>query len=379
MHTEIKELLEAQGSAFEEFKTRFGAELKAEREEREALELRLSRNGPVSGPSGDNQITLKAERKAVAAFLRDGDDSELKSMSVGSDPDGGYTVMPQMASQIRNKVREVSPIAELARRVLVGNADGYSEPYEKTDMDAEWSGETASRADQETPKIGLLNIPLHEIFTQQPVTQKLLDTSMFDLGAWIEERIAAKFARSEGAAFISGSGVIQPRGILNLDIATDGDSTRSADALQYIASGGAGAFASGNPADKLVDMIYALRPVFRRNANWLMNSQTAGQVRKLKDGMGRFLWSDGLAAGQPNLLLGYPVAMDEQMPDISADSLSIAFGDFREGYTIVEQPGIKMIRDPFTMKPHVKFFAYRRVGGDVSETDAIKLMKFAAS
>lgn len=377
-HDEVKTLLIQQGEAFDQFKKTYEDALAAERKEREDLELRLSRGGIATG----NRIEAKAvetERKAVGAFIRSGDETELKAMSVGSDTDGGYTVVRQMADTIRTKVRDLSPIAMLARRETVGAADGWAEPYDLSDMAAEWAGEPAARPGLATPAFGLLTVPPQEIYTSQVVTQKLLDTSNYNLGMWIEGRIADKFARAEGAAFIAGNGIAKPRGLLNYDSVTDGDSTRVDGKVQYVASGADGAFAASNPGDKLVDLIHAMRAPYRANASFLMNKNTAGVVRKFKDGQGRFLWADGLAVGMPDRLLGYPVYLDEEMPDIGSDSLSIAFGDFAQGYVIAEQPGVKMLRDPFSSKPNVVFYAYRRVGGAVADTDAIKLMKFAAA
>jgi HK97 family phage major capsid protein len=111
-----------------------------------------------------------------------------------------------------------------------------------------------------------------------------------------------------------------------------------------------------------------------------MNSKTTGAVRKLKDADGRFLWSDGLQAGEPARLMGYPVVIAEDMPDYDEDgALAIAFGDFSSGYTVAERPDLRILRDPFSAKPHVLFYATKRVGGDVSDFAAIKLLKFGES
>ncbi|MGH8593511.1 MAG: phage major capsid protein, partial [Gammaproteobacteria bacterium] len=148
--------------------------------------------------------------------------------------------------------------------------------------------------------------------------------------------------------------------------------------LEHIASGASGAFASSNPGDKLIDMVFALKAGYRNGATWLMNSKTIAATRKLKDGQGNYLWQTSVIAGQPDLLIGYPVLAAEDLPDVAAGSLSIAFGDFRRGYLVVDRHPMRMLRDPYTAKPHVLFYSYRRVGGDVVNFEAIKLMKFAA-
>ena len=149
--------------------------------------------------------------------------------------------------------------------------------------------------------------------------------------------------------------------------------------LGYVATGADGDFAATDPADAIVDLVYSLGARYRANATFVMNSKTAGAVRKMKDADGRFLWSDGLAAGEPARLMGYAVLVAEDMPDIASDANAIAFGDFKAGYTVAERPDLRILRDPFSAKPHVLFYATKRVGGDVSDFAAIKLLKFAAS
>jgi HK97 family phage major capsid protein len=151
------------------------------------------------------------------------------------------------------------------------------------------------------------------------------------------------------------------------------------DSLGYVATGTSGAFDATDPADALVDLVYALGARYRANGTFVMNSKTAGAVRKLKDGEGRFLWADSLAAGEPARLMGYPVLLSEDMPDIGAGTFAIAFGDFRAGYTVAERPDLRVLRDPFSAKPHVLFYATKRVGGDVTDFAAIKLLKFGVS
>lgn len=379
---EIKGLLEAQGTAFKTFAARYDAALEEERAEREALELRLSRGGLEGGGGGGGKsATAAIERKALAAYAKTGSEAELKAMSVGSDPDGGYVVTAAMAAAIRNKLRDQSPIAALARRVTVTTGDAWAEPFERGDTGATWVGEPQARPATDSPNLGLFTVPLREVYALVPVTQKLLDTGPETLGAWLEGRIAEKFARTEGAAYVSGDGVARPRGFLSHSTAATGDSTRTEGVLQYVPSGASGAFlaAASYPGDSIINLVYSLRAPYRPGAVFLMNSLTAGAVRKLKDVDGRYLWSDSLTAGQPPLLAGYPVMTAEDMPDIAADSYSIAFGNFEAGYTIAEAPGVRFMRDPYSDKPNVGFYAYRRVGGGVADFDAIKLMKFAAS
>ena len=240
-----------------------------------------------------------------------------------------------------------------------------------------WSSETGSLTETATPQFDRITIPLNELSALPKASQRLLDDSAFDIEGWLATRIADKFARSEASAFINGDGADKPTGILNH--ATVANDSWSWGNLGYIATGEDGDFASVNASDAIVDLVYALGAEYRANATFLMNSKTAGAVRKMKDADGRFLWSDGLAAGEPARLMGYPVLIAEDMPDIASGNDAVAFGDFAAGYTIAERPDMRVLRDPFSAKPHVLFYASKRVGGDVSDFAAIKLLKFAVS
>ena len=180
--------------------------------------------------------------------------------------------------------------------------------------------------------------------------------------------------RAEATAFISGDGTNKPKGFLTHARAANATATNVQ--IGTIASGATGDFAATNPANALIDLVYALGAQYRANATFVMNSKTAAAVRKMRDTDGRFLWADSLAMGQPPQLLGYPVLISEDMPDIGIDALAIAFGDFRAAYTIVERPDLRVLRDPFSAKPHVLFYATKRVGGGVTDARAIKLMVF---
>ncbi|MGH8657606.1 MAG: phage major capsid protein [Gammaproteobacteria bacterium] len=200
-----------------------------------------------------------------------------------------------------------------------------------------------------------------------------------DLAGWLSDKIGDKFGRSEATAFVSGDGIGKPRGFLSYTTAATSDVSRTWGVLEHVASGASGAFASTNPGDKVIDLVFALRAGYRSGATWLMNSKTIAAIRKLKDGQGNYLWQQSVIANQPDLLLGYPVMAAEDMPDIAANSLSIAFGNFQRGYTVIDRHPMRMLRDPYTAKPFVVFYAYRRVGGDVMNFECIKLLKFATS
>jgi HK97 family phage major capsid protein len=208
-------------------------------------------------------------------------------------------------------------------------------------------------------------------------SQRLLDDSAFDVEGWLAGKIATRFIRAESAAFINGDGIDKPKGILLP--AKVANASWAWGSLGYVASGAAADFPATNAADTIVNLVYALGADYRANGTFVMNSKTAGAVRKMKDADGRFMWSDSMQAAQPALLMGYPVLICEDMPDIAANAYAIAFGDFASGYTIAERPDVRVLRDPFSAKPNVLFYANKRVGGDITDFAAIKLLKFALS
>lgn len=318
--------------------------------------------------------------KAFNAYLRSGDDDALrglelegKSLSTAVNSDGGYLVDPQTAEQIQSVLRSTASLRAVASVVNV-EATTYDVLIDHTEVGSGWATEAGAVSETDTPLIDRISIPLHELSALPKASQRLLDDSAFDVEGWLAGRIADKFARAEAAAFVSGDGIDKPTGFLTHSKVDDaswawGD-------LGYVATGFDAAIGNG---DAIIDLVYALGAEYRANAAFVMNSKTAGLLRKLKDNDGRFLWSDGLSAGEPARLLGYPVVIAEDMPDVSAGSYAVAFGDFAAGYTIAERPDLRILRDPFSAKPHVLFYATKRVGGDVSDFAAIKLLKFAVS
>ncbi len=321
-------------------------------------------------------------KKAFAAYLRSGDDDGLrglameeKALSTAVTADGGYLVDPQTADRVAGVLRNASSIRAVANVVQV-EATAYDVLIDHSDIGAGWASETAAAGETGTPQVERITIPLHELSALPKASQRLLDDSAFSVEDWLAERIADKFARAEGGAFISGDGIDKPKGFLTYVSAENG--TEVWGELGHILTGADGDFAAVNPADAIVDLVYALGARYRANASFVMNSKTAGAVRKMKDADGRFLWSDGLSAGEPARLMGYAVLISEDMPDIASGAKAIAFGDFNAGYTIAERPDLRILRDPFSAKPHVLFYATKRVGGDVSDFNAIKVLKFAA-
>lgn len=346
------------------------------------LEAKASRFSALLGKL-QNKPGIKMEvdqldqyKAAFDAYLRKDDrgmvGDEFKALSVGSDPDGGYVVHPDMSGRIVNKVFETSPMRAFAS-VQTISTDALEGLFDLDEAEAVWVAETQARNETGTPQLKVWRIPAHEMAAQPAATQKLLDDAEINMEAWLADKVADKFARKENAAFVGGTGVDQPRGFLTYDAGTTLPGT-----IEDFRTGVNGDFAAApDGGDVLIDALYGLKAPYRANATWFMNRATTKLTRKLKDSDGAYLWSPGIAAGQPATLLGYPVASFEDMPDATTTGAkAIAVGDMRAAYQIVDRAGIRVLRDPFTSKPYIKFYTTKRVGGDVVNFEAVKTISF---
>jgi HK97 family phage major capsid protein len=322
------------------------------------------------------------ERKAAfQRYMRVGDATaaavlEAKSLNVGTDAEGGYLAPEETERAVAQAVKDISPIRQIASVREIG-ANVFRKPVSNGDAAAGWVSETGARAETTAPTITAIDFPTMELYAMPAATQALLDDSIVDIDQWLADEIQTEFAVQESAAFISGNGTTEPKGLLSYTIAEE--SVRAAGELGYVAAGVDGAFPASNPSDILLDLIYTPKQAYRANGRFLMNRSVVGALRKFKDSEGNYLWQPNAQAGEPARLMGYPVTEAEDMPDIASDSHSIAFGDFRRGYLIVDRVGLRVLRDPYSAKPFVLFYTTKRVGGGVQDFDAVKFLKFSAS
>lgn len=342
-------------------------------------ELEAKFNRPGAGMSAEGKA--KSEYKAAFdAFARRGDFQA--ALSVGSDPDGGYSVPIEVDSNILALERNAVTMRRLANVVTLGTPN-YTKLVNKHGATSGWVGETDARAETSTPALAALTPFWGELYANPGATQQMLDDSSFNVESWLASELTMDFAAAENAKFIAGNGVACPKGPLAYTIALTADATRAFGTLQYIKTAEAAAFkaasATVSPADCLIDMQSALKPAFRNGASWIMNSATVGTIRKFKDAVnGAYLWQPSLQAGVPATILGKPYEEDEDMPAIGANSLPVMYGDFKRGYTVCDRIGTRVLRDPFTNKPYVMFYTTKRVGGFVSDSNAIKILKVEA-
>ncbi|WP_421839748.1 phage major capsid protein [Novosphingobium sp.] len=331
---------------------------------------------PVIGSAADGALDASPELKGfVDGYLRMGRETELKGFSIASPADGGFTVPRAIDTEIARRLLKMSPVRSVAN-VVQTSTSGFRRLISIGGTASGWASETGARTETASPKFAEIVPPLGELYANPSATQQMLDDAAFDVSTWLAGEIASEFARAEGAAFINGTGTNQPRGFLTGPTAAQSDTARAFGTLQFIASGNANAF-DPTPEAKLIDMVFAMKAALRQGAVWMMNSATLATVRKFKAADGSFLWQAGIVDGQPSRLLGYPVIEAEDMPDIAAGSFPIAFGNFKAGYLIAERTATTILRDPYTNKPYVQFYATRRVGGQLLDSDAIKLLKIS--
>ena len=314
---------------------------------------------------------------AFAGFVRTGATLEMKVFTGVTGDAGGYAVPREIDGEIARVLKGISPIRSIANVVTVGSA-GYRKLITTGGTPSGWAAETAARPETASPVFAELVPPMGELYANPSASQAMLDDAAFDVEAWLAGEIASEFARAEGAAFVNGTGVNRPRGLLTAPTSSAKDATRPLGTLQYLPSGAAGDFGT-TPDERLLDLVYSLAAPYRQGASFVMNAATLGRIRKLKTTDGMPLWQPAIAAGQPATLLGYPVVEAEDMPDIAANLCPIAFGNFKAGYLIAERGETAILRDPYTNKPFVSFYATKRIGGCVADSAAIKLLKIATA
>lgn len=310
-------------------------------------------------------------KDAFSAYVKRG---EEKALSIGSNPDGGYLVPSETETVIGSLLREVSPIRAISG-VRQISTNVYKRPITTTGPSTGWVGETDVRPETTSQVLSELSYPTMELYAMPAATSAFLDDAAVDVGQWIADEVNAAFAEQETAAFVNGNGINKPTGFLAAP--TVAEASWSWGNLGYVATGTVGALPTGAESDVLIDLVYTLKSGYRQNASWVMNRRTQAMIRKLKDVDGNYLWQPAASPDGHATFMGFKLVETETMPDVGTDSLSIAFGDFRRGYLIVDRQGVNVLRDPYSSKPYVLFYTTKRVGGGVADFDAIKLLKFS--
>ena len=406
--SEIQKALDASNKAFHEFKSindkrldliekgKGGAdELKENMEKAfkdmaeqkavlESLEAKLNR--PNFGKDGKPVNQVEEDHKAgFHSFVRKGKDEGLAALeskalgwSTNAGADGGYAVPKVIDDSIEAQLINVSPIRQLANVVQISTTD-YHKLVNLRGTASGWVGETAARSATTTPTLFDIKPTMGELYANPQATQQMLDDVFFNVDQWLADEISTEFARAEGAAFISGSGANMPTGFLSYTAAATADGVRANMQLQYVPTGVAGGWAATNPADSLISLVSQMKAGYRQGSSFVTSKALLFQIAAFKDPSGRYIFNPVSAPGVPETILGYPVVEAEDMPGVAANSLSVAFGNFKRGYQIVDRMGTRVIRDPFSNKPYIGFYTTKRVGGAVINSEAIKLLKFSAT
>lgn len=392
-----------------EAKAKLEAAIEAERKEREELEARINREGIQADSEAEAKRVLELkefnttlaavaadQKRSFTAFeLKDYDEykaafnsfmrknermlsaEEVKTLSAGSDPDGGYFVTPDLSGRIVTKVYETSPMRQVASQQTI-STDSLEGIEDLDEAGAAYAGEQNVSGNADTPQVGKWKIQVYWIDTEPKATQQLLDDAAVDIEGWLAGKVADKFARFENAEFVAGAtGKI--RGLTSYTTAADSGSGVAWGQIGHVVSGKNGAFADSNPADKIHDLVGLVKAAYLGNSRFMTRRSVVTAIRKFKDGLGNYLWQPSLTLGTPETIAGFPVVRAEDMPALTTGSLSLAFGDFGAAYQIVDRQGIRVLRDPYTSKPFVKFYTTKRVGGGVVNFEAVKFMKFSAS
>lgn len=354
------------------------ADIKTLRGDVDEVKARLDKVSRAASRPAIGGASAKPEevKGFVDGYLRRGRETEVKSINGGTPADGGFAVPKQIDAMIARELTEISPIRSIAQVVQTGSS-GYRKLVSTGGTASGWVSETALRPETDTPNFAEIAPPSGDLYANPAASQSMLDDAAFDIETWLANEIAIEFARAEGTAFVGGTGTNQPEGFLSAATSVAEDGVRAFGQVQYIGSGDANGFDAA-PESKLIDLIHSLKSGHRQGASFVMNSTTLATVRKLKTADGAFLWQPGMVEGQPDRLLGYPVVEAEDMPDVAGGDFPIAFGNFRHGYLIAEHSATRVLRDPFTNKPFVHFYATKRVGGQVLDSNAIKLLKIEA-
>jgi HK97 family phage major capsid protein len=317
-----------------------------------------------------NVEEIKSYGANMPTYLRRGDRDALfdqKAMSVGSDPDGGYFVTPFMSPRILSIVYETSPMRELCNVETI-STDAIEYPVDDGEAGAGWVGEQETRATTDTPQVGVQRIPVHEMYAKPKATQKLLEDAAVNIEAWLAGKIGQRFGRLEATAFVAGDGVKKPRGFLTYATGT----TRGS--IEQVVSG----HATLLTFDGLINLMSALKEEYAAGASFLMKRASVGAVLLLKDGNGQYIWRSTTRPASRRCCSAIPSTRRPTWRRSGRARCPVAFGNFKQAYTIVDRLGISTLRDPYSAKPFVEFYTRKRVGGDVTNFEAIKIQKVSA-
>lgn len=347
--------------------------LKSEYKERfDKFEAALGR--PMKGSPEESKQVLREKKDVMLDWARKGPNEmdpemkqiaiEQKLLSVGNDVQAGFLAPPEWIQELIKAEVEMSPMRALARVRSTSRVSAHV-PKRTGTFAGTWVAEQGTRSETTGLQYGLEEIPTHELYALVDVTEQMLEDSVFDLESELDMEFTEQFAVAEGTSFITGNGAGKPEGILEHS------------AVATTVSGSAATIADANgQGNGIIDLYHDIKTAYARNASWVLNRSTLGEVRKLKDGNNNYIWQMGLGDLRPSTILSAPYTEMPDMPDQAANAKPIAFGDFRRAYTIMDRISMSVLRDPFTQATSgaIRFIARKRVGGQVVLAEAIRAL-----
>ncbi|QIM64288.1 phage major capsid protein [Frederiksenia canicola] len=301
---------------------------------------------------------------------------ELRSLATNtnSGADGGYSVIPQLDKQVMTRLTDDSVMRQIANVVKLTEGKEWKKLVSAGGAAVNHIGEGEQRTETATPKLNEVTIAVHNIYAYPKTTQEILDFGGVDILGWLTDEISESFVETEETDLTNGTGTKQAKGFLTYPRTTQNDKARPFGTLQKMEVQPAKL-----SADTLIDLLFSLHSKYRKNAVWVMNSQTAATLQKLKNGNGDYIWRDGLQVGSPATLLGLPVYYLETMPDATGTNAFLAVGDFKRGYTIVDHAtGTRTKPDAITEPGFYKVHTDKYLGGGVVDSNAIKVLEAKA-
>ena len=352
---------------YEDIKSRVETQASEQKSFNEKLETfeKMVKRPNVGATTEEIDMSIKSFNK----FLRKGKEKmepdEIKALSISDNTQGGFLAPIEYVNELIKTVTEISPLRTIAR-VRQTTLKAIQMPSRTATFSAQWVSATGTRSETTGYTTQMEEIPTHEYYAQVDINEQLLEDSVFNLEAEMNEEFSTQFAKAEGTAFISGNGVGRPEGILtNSDIGTTNSGSGTA-----------------LTADGLLTLIHSLKTEYGRNGTFIFNRTTLGAIRKLKDSAGQYVFQAGmmLTSGVPNTILGYPYIEMPDMPDVAGSAKPVAFGDFSRGYMVVDRVALSILRDPFTQATsgNVRYIARRRTGGQVILAEAIVTQTISA-
>ena len=353
--------------------------IEASEEKIKSLETELARENN----GGADQVQA-GYRSAFSNFMRTNKGIDAlqdfivsNELSVSVDSEGGVTIPEELDRAILKLAEDKSSLRPYVRAKTVGGEE-YRKLVQQGGVDSGWVGEKDARPDTGTPTFLDIKPKMGEVYAQPKATQKMLDDSFFSVEALLTDEGAMEFFRKEEAAFVLGDGVDKPIGLLAAPMAYTADGVRAFGTMQKIKTGvAAGLPANADMFNWLMDIQDTLKEEHAANAMWMMHRRTKTKVRQTKDNDGNYIWEPSVKIGQPSMLLGAPCSTNTHFPTIAANALPMTFGDHRAAFTIIDRIGTRVLRDPYTQKPYVKFYMTKRVGSMHEDTEAVKVIECA--